>query len=310
MPRGEIGYNTAGTGTTSHVDREMPGCKGEPRIRMKPLQRLGSDVPLVTAGALSALLVRYGGVLAAEHPASKQLRKVLRPSATILDGGIAVMPVEGMLARKPDAWELLCGVEDTSALHNLFNELVRSAEVKGIVLDIDSPGGFVTGGPEFADAVRQATKTKPVVAFTGGTMASLAYYIGSQANAVIATRSAQVGCIGVFTTHIDLSQMYDAAGIKIEVLKNQEGAFKAMGILGTSLTKEQREHLQERMNIAFRDFRESVTRARPQVQEGAMRGQVLEGKEARNAGLIDSIGDLSFAVSTVRKMLRDGQQFQ
>jgi len=270
---------------------------------------------MLTDGALSSLLMRcsrfLSDPLAAEHPDLKAIRARLKPSATVSrDGQIAIVPVVGMLARKPDVFELLSGVEDTSVLHDLFNSVAHNAGIQAIVLDIDSPGGFVTGGPEFADAVRQATKTKPVVAFTSGSMASLAYYIGSQANAVIATRSAQVGCIGTFMTHIDYSRMYEAIGIKVDVIKNKEGDFKAAGVFGTALSPAQSEDLQKSVQRSFEDFRTAVTTARPQVQEGAMRGQTFEGKAAKDAGLIDSIGDLGFAVSTVRKMLRDGKQFQ
>jgi hypothetical protein len=43
-----------------------------------------------------------------------------------------------------------------------------------------------------------------------------------------------VGRIGAFKTFVDYSQMLAAAGIKVEVIRNQEGKFKAVGITGTS----------------------------------------------------------------------------
>jgi len=55
-------------------------------------------------------------------------------------------------------------------------------------MDINSPGGFSVGGAEIADAIFKSAK--PTVAWVGGMMCSLAYWIGSQAKAVISARSA------------------------------------------------------------------------------------------------------------------------
>jgi ClpP class serine protease len=101
-------------------------------------------------------------------------------------------------------------------------------------LDIDSPGGTVAGTPELAAAVSALDQKKPVYAFSSGLMASAAYWIASQARAIYATPSAQVGSIGVVQAVVDRSAAINAAGIKVEVFS--VGKYKAMGAPGTPLT--------------------------------------------------------------------------
>lgn len=244
---------------------------------------------------------------AAEHPMLKQMRDKLRPQATMTSDGIAVLPVEGVLAHKPDVFEMAWfGMEDSGAVAQAVNDLARNQDVRGILLDVDSPGGFLTGGPEVAEAVKEASKRKPVCAWTGGMMASLAYWIGSAAPQVIASQSAIVGSIGVFTTHIDVSKLYEASGVKVEVIKNKEAAYKAIGAMGTALNDEQRAHLQERIQASFGEFKKAVKGSRPAVSDESMRGQVFSGSEAKRAGLVDRVGGIGLALSALRSQLRNG----
>ncbi len=276
---------------------------------MKPfLHRLCTDVPLIAEGALLAMLHDRIEPQAAEHPFYKQLREKLRPQMTVGEDGTAIIPVEGSLARKPDVIELFYGVEDTSNILDMVESAGRNPEVRGALLDMDSPGGFMTGGPEVADAVRRLNKAKPVVAWTGGTMASLAYWIGSQAGAVVASRSAIVGSIGAFGAHFDYTKFLESLGVKVEIFKNSEGTFKAAGAFGTALTDEQRSHIQGRIQASFGEFRRAVTSARPGIQDEAMRGQTFSGGDAKKLGLVDRIGDRNYALSVLRSAIRSNSK--
>lgn len=268
------------------------------------LRRFACDVPLLAPGAITALLQSVSVPQAAEHPALKRLRETVAPKAEIKNG-IAIIPIEGVLAYRPDPFEMLFyGVEDSASVLDTFEQVAANSEVEGILLNINSPGGFMTGGPEIADAVKRVNKSKPVIARIGGIGASLAYWIASQAEAIVSSRSAIVGSIGAFTTFVDYSQMLTAAGIKVEVIRNQEGKFKAVGVSGTSLNDEQRHHLQDRVQASFDEFRRAVESSRPQIQPERMQGQTLTGTEAKTAGLVDKVGDLNFALALVRASIR------
>lgn len=276
---------------------------------MKLLQRLQTEALLMAEAHLAALLQsiaigRPGDFISAEHPYLKKMRDSMKPSMTMLDGGIAVIPVEGVLARKPDPFEMLYGVEDSAEILGMVESAANNPQVRGILLNVDSPGGFITGGPEVADAVKEAGKVKPVVAWTGGTMASLAYYIGSQSGTVVGSRSAQVGSIGVYTTAVDLTKVYEQMGVKLEIIKNKEADYKAAGAYGLSLTDAQRTLIQEQVQSSFKDFAKAVTSARPQVSADAMKGQVFTASESKKNGLVDRVGSMGFALGLLRSEMR------
>lgn len=280
---------------------------------MKTIHRLLTEAPLLTTGGLGAML-RSLEILARGRPSLEvraaelqqltQLRQDLKPRATVANG-ICTIPIEGTLCRKPDVFEMaFCGVEDTQNVFDMIDAASKSPDVSGILLNIDSPGGFVTGGPEVADLITATNKAKPVVSWSGGTMASLAYWLGASAAKVVASRSAQVGSIGVYGAHVDMTKALEAEGISVEVFKNSEAEFKAIGIYGTALSDTQRAYLQEQVQAAFGDFRKAVRSSRPQIQDSAMMGQVLSGPEAKSAGLIDRVGDMNFALSVLRSEIR------
>lgn len=268
--------------------------------------RLATDVPFLHEAFLADILLRIGvgEIQAAEHPYLKDRRKSVMPQIERV-GDISIVPIAGALMRRPDFYDAAYGdAEDTDAVRGLVDAAAKD-DSAGIVLDMDSPGGFYGGGPELADAIRAASKTKPVVAWTGGLMASLAYWAGSQATEIVASRSATVGSIGVYIAALDVSKRYESAGVKVDLFKNKEGAFKAAGVPGTSLSETQREHFQARAQAGFEEFKAAVLAKRPGVPAEAMRGQTFTGAEAKNVGLVDRIGSRSFAIARARKLSRE-----
>lgn len=76
---------------------------------------------------------------------------------------------------------------------------------RSIVLDIDSPGGTVTGIAETVAAIEAARRVCPVVAYVRGTCASAAYWLASACDRIIAARTATVGCVGAIVAFWDFS---------------------------------------------------------------------------------------------------------
>jgi signal peptide peptidase SppA len=268
------------------------------------ISRLCCDIPLVAEGTLIALTQEFSEPTMAEHPVFKKMRESLAPKAEI-SGGIAALSISGLLADRPHPFEqVYFDMEDTAAVTREFDSISRNDEVQGILLDFNSPGGFMTGGPELADRIKATRKKKPVVAYTSGMMASLAYWIGSQADAVVASRASIVGSIGAYMTFYDWTGFLASKGIKTEVFKNKEGKFKAIGLPGTSLTDEQRDHLQSRIQSGFDEFKRDVLSARPNVPDDAMQGQTFSGREAKRIGLVDATGARHVAMSHLKSLIQ------
>jgi signal peptide peptidase SppA len=267
---------------------------------------LALEIPFIECGWLARLVDSIGlpepDIYNAEHPIFQRIREALRPKAVVRDG-VGIVAVNGALARRPDIYDMFMdGVEDTEVVGELLQETAEKKEVRALVLDIDSPGGLHTGGPELAHLVEQIDQQKPVLAHTGGLMASLAYMIGSHARRVSASESAMVGSIGAFIAFVDVSKRLEQMGIKIDVIRNKEGRYKAAGVWGTALSEDQRAHLQDRVEAVYRQFRGMVQAKRLRADSTAFQGQLMLGREAQANGLVDSVGTLGDAVATARAL--------
>lgn len=224
------------------------------------------------------------------------------PKMDVQDG-VAIIPIAGVIGKGLSAIEKscgACGIEDIAA--NLA-EAATSPEVRSILLHFDSPGGAVTGVPELANVIAAVSAQRPVVAYTDGQMCSAAYWLGAGARAIYASDSAEVGSIGVYMPWVDQTKAYEAEGYKVEVIKNKGGTFKGMGVPGTSLTDDQRAHLQDRVDQIFGMFTGHVTRSRS-VKADALRGQSFLAAEAKQVGLVDRIGSLADAMAEAREIGR------
>lgn len=207
--------------------------------------------------------------------------------------GVAVLPVRGTIAHRMGAMDESSGGISTERLSSMLSQAMADESVGTILLDIDSPGGVVTGVAEFAAKVYDAREqgTKKIVALVNGLAASAAYWIASQAQEIVSIPSGQAGSIGVFTAHQDLSAALEKEGVKITMIS--AGKHKVDGNPFEPLSEEHQAFMQARVDEAYASFVKDVARGRgvsvADVKGGYGQGRVLTAKDAKAAGLIDRI---------------------
>jgi signal peptide peptidase SppA len=200
--------------------------------------------------------------------------------------GIAHIPVNGAIGQKLAPFERGDGAVDTIDIFDELDLAEDMDDVRGILLDIDSPGGMVTGTPELADRI--ARVRKPIYAFTNGMIASAAYWLASSTNGIFSTKSASIGSIGVYLPVFDTKDYYEQQGVKVELIK--AGKLKGIGFPGTSLSEAGREHLQARVNSIYTMFTGHVRQQRGHtIHDDTMQGQTFMADEAETRGLIDGV---------------------
>jgi signal peptide peptidase SppA len=217
-----------------------------------------------------------------------------------IENGVAIIPVYGVLSRKGSAggW-----FEDQEAsMENIesdFLKAMNNKDVSGIVLDISSPGGTVSGTTRLAQVIRE-NKSKPVIAYTAGMMASAAYYIGSAADKVISDKSAMVGSIGTILTHMDYSARAAQMGVKVTHITG--GKDKALANSYEPLTESGKEYLQGIVNEAYTQFKADVVLHRGEKIdiEKVSTGRVFTASNALELGLIDQIGNIEDAIEMAK----------
>jgi protease-4 len=99
-------------------------------------------------------------------------------------------------------YDQMCGPAGTRTMTRLLKEWEANDNVVGVVLDIDCPGGQVSGLAEFAEFLHNYSK--PLVAYTDGLMASAAYYISAACDHIVANPNADlIGSIGTMLRKVE-----------------------------------------------------------------------------------------------------------
>ena len=213
---------------------------------------------------------------------------------TIRDGGIAVLPIRGVMAPRATMLTQISGGTTADALTKQLESMALDPRVRGAVLAWDSPGGSVQGIPALAASIRALADAKPLVSVSEGTMASAAYWTGSAANAIYASGETDtLGSIGVVARH-----SYDPRNTTTTEIT--AGRYKRIVSDTAPLTKEGRAYMQAQVDEIYAVFVETVAaNRRASVEDVLSRmadGRIFIGRQARDAGLIDGFATVDTMV--------------
>lgn len=216
---------------------------------------------------------------------------------------IAVINVMGVIAQHAHQVDNISGPGGTSAerVSNSFRSAMSDPAVRAIVLNVDSPGGNVHGVQAVANEIFKARGRKPIVAQVNSTMASAAYWLGAAADEIVVTPGGQVGSIGVYALHKDVSAAAAMEGVKFTFIS--AGKYKVEGNQFEPLTDEATAAVQKGVNAYYTDFTNDVARFRgvkvAEVRNGFGEGRMEKDRDAVKAGMADSVATLD---ETLRRL--------
>ena len=130
-------------------------------------------------------------------------------------GGVAIISVCGTLVQKLGSLRPWSGMTGYDGIRQNFLTALTDPDVKAIMLDIDSPGGEVSGCFDLVDAIYRARGKKPIWSILNESAYSAAYAIASAADRIVVPRTGGVGSIGVIWMHMDWSKALTGAGFKV-----------------------------------------------------------------------------------------------
>ena len=208
-------------------------------------------------------------------------------------GTTAVIPITGPIFRYANIFTMISGATSVEETASELRAALDNPLVESVVLEINSPGGQVTGVSELAQMIRGAEK--PVIAYVDGMAASAAYWIASAARRVVINDTALLGSIGV-VTQIDLSDDKNT----VEIVSTQSPRKRT-----DVRTDDGRAQVQATTDELAQVFIDTVARNRDVTAETVMAdfggGGLLIGQSAVNAGMADEVGSLEsllFSLST------------
>ena len=209
-------------------------------------------------------------------------------------GAIAVLPLQGTISHRMGLMSQISGGTSCEQFTGWLRAALSDPQVKSIIMDIDSPGGTVTGVQELADEIYQGRQQKPIIGVANGMAASAAYYLGSQASELVVSPSGEVGSIGVFAAHEDVSKALEGMGVKTTFIS--AGKYKTEGNPYEPLSGEARDAMQAKVDAYYQQFVNAVARGRntsaDQVQSDFGQGRMVMAGPARRAGMVDRVATL------------------
>jgi len=202
-------------------------------------------------------------------------------------GSKAVVPIHGPIFSRPNILTEWLGIG--MVLGNITGDiqsLLENPDIESIILDIDSPGGTVTGINEASNFIKVASEKKPITAYVGGVGASAAYWLASAANEIVLDATSRVGSIGVVVAYP--SPQADNDGY-IEIV-NTASPNKRPDIS----TKEGKKVITAELDDLAEVFISTVATNRKVSEDTVLskfgKGGILVGQKAISAGMADRLG--------------------
>lgn len=179
---------------------------------------------------------------------------------------------------------------------------VGKSQAKAVIVQIDSPGGTVTGSELLFHALRDLAAEKPTVAVVRSMAASGGYIAAMGADRIVAQETSLVGSIGVLFQYPNMTRLLDTVGVKMETTKS--APLKASPNPFEPTTPEQQAAVQALIADSFAWFKKLVSERRG--ISGAdlatvSDGRVFSGNQAIGLKLVDDVGTQKTAIAWLEK---------
>ncbi|MEO8044652.1 MAG: signal peptide peptidase SppA [Spartobacteria bacterium] len=214
---------------------------------------------------------------------------------------IAVISLRGLISTS------IAGNVGESMVDDLrwqFEQARNDANVKAVVLEVDSPGGEVTASDMIYNAVVKTRAKKPVVVYMESLAASGGYYVACGGKYLMANETSITGSIGVIIQTLNYQQLFDKIGLASVVFKS--GKFKDMLNGARPITEEERAYVQSFVMKTYEKFLGIVARERnlpaDGLRNGIADGRILSGRDALDFKLIDGLGQIEDAYAKAKEL--------
>jgi protease-4 len=209
---------------------------------------------------------------------------------------VGIIPVSGEIldGKQPPG---TVGGESTA---QLLRQAQQDADIRAVVLRVDSPGGSVLASEQIYREVRALKQAgKPVVVSMSDVAASGGYYIAAPADEILASANTITGSIGVFASIPTFSRSLAKLGINVDGIGTTplSGALRLDRPLSAGADK----LLQSTVDHSYEQFLARVANGRGKTRDAVdaiAQGRVWAGVDALPIGLVDRLGGYQDAVKS------------
>jgi protease-4 len=183
-----------------------------------------------------------------------------------------------------------------------MRELGDDADVRAVVLRIDSPGGSAMASDLMWHAVRRVAKRKPVIVSIGDVCASGGYYVASAGSEILAQDQSLVGSIGIVGGKLVAQDLAQRVGIHVQRLSRGKRA--GWSSAAHAWDADERGAFEHALRDGYDRFVSRIAEGRgmkPEQIEPLAQGRLMSARRAREGKLIDREGGLDAAIALARK---------
>lgn len=199
--------------------------------------------------------------------------------------------------------DLVGAIMNSQKVLEQINEAKKDKHIKGVLLNVNSPGGAVAPSVEIAYAIKELKQIKPVIAYASGTMASGSYYASIWADEIIANPGSIVGSIGVIFQGANIEELMQTLGIKTQTLK--AGKFKESGTPTRQWLAYEKEELNKVIQDSYDIFITDVANARGlnvKDHTSFADAHIFTARQAKEVKLVDEVATMSYATKRLQKL--------
>jgi len=203
------------------------------------------------------------------------------------------------------------GVIGGRTISDLIKRAREDERIKALVMRVDSPGGM-TFASEMIRRELEITKAagKPVVISMGDAAASGGYWVSTAGDEILADPGTITGSIGVFALVPNVDKAWEKLGI-------HTGGVTTTWLAGAGdprrpLDRRVGELLQTSVDNNYQRFVSLVSKARnltPEQVDNVAQGRVWTGRQARERGLVDTLGGLEDAITRAAERAKLGDDY-
>lgn len=224
------------------------------------------------------------------------------PYEGAINGNVAKIYIQGtIVTQKDDSFFGRTSVSSTELIKQI-EDAGSNPSIEAIIFEINSPGGSAVASSEIANAILKANKTKVAIIREIGT--SGAYWAASATDHIIANEFSMSGSIGVLSSYLEFSRLFDKYGVTYQRLVG--GERKDIGSPFKEMSDEERSIMQKKIDSIHNVFVSKVASNRGMDFESVKKlatGEFYLGNEALGVGLIDEIGDMDTAKEYIKEKL-------
>ena len=213
--------------------------------------------------------------------------------------GIAILPVTGTLVHRLGGMRPFSGMTGYDGIVACLQQAMVDPSVRGVLLDIDSPGGQAAGAFDCADMIYRLREKKPVWALCNEMACSAAMLLAAACTRRLVTQTAKIGSIGVMMAHTSYEKQLAQEGVDITLIYS--GKHKVDGNSIQALPAGVCADFQRRIDEARQMFVDKVALYTGMSSEAVMSTEaaVYDGQAGIDIGLADELINASDAITVM-----------